>query len=83
MSTNGSYIYDYIGYKSFTYEQMGCTVLFPSGSEFLICKVSHQNDANTGQQKTDIYLRNVCLGLSRGETFLWIDDMFTSSRFIQ
>ena len=38
-SINGALIYDYLGFKSFVENEAGRTVLFPSGSEFLICKV--------------------------------------------
>ena len=60
-STNGVQIYDYLGNKSYVENQSGRTVLFPSGSEFIICKVDKDD-----QGMTHIYLRNVSLGMGLG-----------------
>ena len=72
-STNGSYVYDLLSYKSHLDKQWENVVMFPSGAEFLICKVEKRSDA--GRDMIDVYLRNVSLGLSPGgETFFWLDD---------
>lgn len=39
-STNGSLVHDYIGHKTVMDKENGNTVLFPSGSEFLVCRVA-------------------------------------------
>ena len=72
-SVNGAQIYDYLGHKSFTEKETGRTVLFQSGSEFIVCKVEEKNGM------TNIYLRNVQLGLSQGQTILWTDEQSTTS----
>lgn len=76
-SVNGVYIYDYLGHKSFVQEETGGTVLFKSGEEFLVCKV----EKKAGM--TNIYLRNVTLGLSQQQTVLWTDNLSTSTQFVQ
>ena len=43
-SIYGSFIYDYLGHKSFTEKNTGDTVLFPSGSEFIVCKVAKEKN---------------------------------------
>lgn len=48
MSTNGSHVYEYLGNKSLIFKKTANTILFPSGSEFLICKVSKNVDAKNG-----------------------------------
>lgn len=40
-SVNGALIYDYLGNLTVKEKETGRTVLFPSGSEFLICKVEN------------------------------------------
>ena len=53
------------------------TVLFGSGSEFLVCKVE-----TCDKNVTHVYLRNVQLGLSEQTTLMWTDDqIFTTARF--
>ena len=79
-SINGVYVYDYLGHKSYTEYHTGNTVLFPSGSEFLVCKVTEEEDPlEKGKMLTAIYLRNVCLGMSKNQTFLWTDNNIGSS----
>ena len=67
-SINASHVYDYLGPKSDMEKACGRTLLFPAGSEFLVCKVEKKEDM------TNIYLRNICLGLSRSHTILWTDE---------
>lgn len=45
------------------------TVLLPSGSEFLVCKIE---DDESGVKH--VYIRNVQLGLSKTSTVLWVDE---------
>ena len=67
-SVNGIKAVDFIGAKSILAYEKGKIVLFPAGSEFLVCKVEQ-----IGDQK-HIYLRNVQLGLSEQTTVMWTDD---------
>ena len=53
------------------------TVLFESGTEFLVCKVEKCKHG-----KVHIYLRNVQLGLGESTTLMWTDDqIFTTARY--
>ena len=53
------------------------TVLFESGTEFLVCKVE-----KCDQGVTHIYLRNIQLGLGDYTTMMWTDDqIFTTARY--
>ena len=81
-SLNGAYIYDYLGHQSFTEKETGKTVLFPSGSEFLICKVVKEEKEN-GKTEHHIYMRNICLGMSMQQTILWTDERSNQDHFVQ
>lgn len=82
-SIYGSYIYDYLGHKSFTEKNTGDTVLFPSGSEFIVCKVAKEKNQLTGKEIDAVYLRNINLGLCQGETFLWTDNNISTHKIMQ
>lgn len=76
-STNGAQIYNYLGNYSYQEKGTGRTVLFNSGSEFLVCKVEKDGD-----EKYNIYLRNITLGFTNNQTILWTDDSCGSNKFI-
>lgn len=71
-SINGALIYNYLGNRSAVEKESGRTVLFPSGSEFLVCKVEMEGQGANAQYK--IYLRNITLGLTQNQLILWTDD---------
>lgn len=57
--------------------ETGQHILFEAGSEFVVCKVEQTNDVIDGNKSatvTNIYLRNVQLGLSSQTTMLQTDD---------
>ena len=58
-SVNGVKVTEFLGYKSFTEAETGKTVLFPSGTEFLVCKVETTQESEGKNKVTHIYLRNL------------------------
>jgi len=78
-SVNGIKVTEFLGYQSYAEKNTGQTVLFPSGAEFLVCKVEEKIDEASKKRSTHIYLRNVELGLGQQTTVMWTDDQLVSS----
>lgn len=55
---------------------MAQTILFASGSEFLVCKRTEDGD------KINIYLREIKLGLNKNP-ILWCDDKIHDSAMLK
>lgn len=66
-STEGRAIGNYLGFGTHLDKAAGGTILFPSGSQFLVCK--RENVGN----KINIYLRQVHLSLGHS-VVLWADN---------
>lgn len=69
--------FELLGKNSFVQNEAGRTVLFASGQEFLICKVERLD------KMTNIYLRNVTLGFSNSQTYIWTDESNSTMKFAQ
>jgi hypothetical protein len=82
MSVNGAFVNEYLGYGSFADEETANTILFPSGSEFLVCRVTEEKSPVTAQPLKAIYLRNIVLGLTESQTFLWTDSFLADTKFV-
>lgn len=66
-STEGRSISTYIGFNTPLDQATGKTILFPSGSQFLVCK------REIVENQLHIYLRQVNLGLGHSIMF-WADE---------
>ena len=64
-----------MGVKSKTEKEEAKTVLFPSGCEFLVCKVEKLDNGKI----MHVYVREICLGLSN--PVVWLDESKNSSSY--
>ena len=75
-SVEGRMINAFLGFQSLVDIYAGKTVLFPSGSEFMVCKVDLKDNVK------HIYLRNIPLGLKNEATVVfWVDEKVHSGNF--